>query len=149
MRRLLVVFTLVMMLLAPSAGAALSEVSLADIVVRHALSCVGIRYRFAGEGERGFDCAGLVRRTFAFIGIRLPRTTTEQFRSGRGIDKCELKAGDLVFFENTYRPGISHVGIYIGDGRFVHAASTPKRVRVDRLDSDYYVKRYAGARRVM
>ncbi|HEX9984160.1 MAG TPA: NlpC/P60 family protein [Thermoanaerobaculia bacterium] len=148
MRRLFVVLTLVMMLLAPSAGA-LSEVSLADIVVRHALSCVGIRYRFAGDGVHGLDCAGLVRRTFSFIGIRLPRTTTEQYQSGRGIDRAQLRAGDLVFFENTYRPGISHVGIYIGDGRFVHAASTPKRVRVDRLDSDYYVKRYAGARRVM
>jgi cell wall-associated NlpC family hydrolase len=118
-------------------------------IVERALGFLGIKYKFASENEnRGFDCAGLVKRTFALAGIRMPRTAAAQFREGCSVKREELLPGDLVFFKQTYKNGISHVGIYIGDGRFVHAASTPRRVQIDRLDAPYYASRFAGARRI-
>jgi len=118
-------------------------------MVERALSWIGVRYRFGGEDEKkGFDCAGLVRRAFSSI-IDLPRTAASQFREGLVVSREELKPGDLVFFRNTYKRGISHVGIYVGDGRFVHAASSRRAVVVDRLDAEYYRERFAGGRRVV
>jgi cell wall-associated NlpC family hydrolase len=118
-------------------------------MVDRALSWIGVRYRFGGQDEKkGFDCAGLVRRAFATV-IDLPRTAAAQFRQGCLVERNELQPGDLVFFKNTYKRGISHVGIYVGDGQFVHAASTRRAVVVDRLDSPYFNKRFAGGRRVM
>lgn len=117
-------------------------------MVERALSWIGVRYQFGGEDEnKGFDCAGLVRRAFSSI-RKLPRTAASQFREGLFVTREELQPGDLVFFKNTYKRGISHVGIYIGDGRFVHAASSRRAVVVDRLDSTYYRTRFAGGRRV-
>ncbi|MFP5245608.1 MAG: C40 family peptidase, partial [Thermoanaerobaculia bacterium] len=80
--------------------------------------------------------------------VDLPRTSASQYLVGEPVERDALQSGDLVFFRNTYRAGISHVGIYVGNGRFVHAASTSKDVRIDRLDSPYYAKRFAGGRRV-
>lgn len=118
-------------------------------MVERALSWIGVRYRFGGEDEKkGFDCAGLVRRAFRNI-VELPRTAASQFRHGLFVSREELKPGDLVFFRNTYKRGISHVGIYVGDGRFVHAASSRRAVVVDRLDTEYYRTRFAGGRRVV
>lgn len=108
---------------------------------------LGIRYRFGGESPRGFDCAGLVRRAFAIIGIDIPRTTGEQFERGCAVTREELAAGDLVFFRNTYRRGISHVGIYIGQSRFIHAARGG--VAIASLDGAYWTRRFAGARRLI
>lgn len=123
------------------------EVSRAGMVER-ALSWLGVRYRFGGQDEkRGFDCAGLVRRAFSAV-VDLPRTAAAQFRHGCIVERGELQPGDLVFFRNTYKRGISHVGIYIGDGQFVHAASRRRAVRIDRLDSPYFDKRFAGGRRI-
>jgi cell wall-associated NlpC family hydrolase len=116
--------------------------------VHTALSLIGSPYRFGGNGERGYDCAGLVRTAYAASGIRLPRTTTALFSAGLPISRDELRPGDLVFFRNTYRRGISHVGIYVGSGRFVHAPSRGGRVRTDVLHSAYYASRFAVARRV-
>lgn len=119
-------------------------------VIDRALSWLGVRYRFGGSDEkRGFDCAGLVRRAYSSIGVELPRTAALQYGQGCIVEREELRAGDLVFFKNTYKRGISHVGIYIGEGRFVHAASTGKRVRVDSVDAAYYRKRFAGGRRIV
>jgi cell wall-associated NlpC family hydrolase len=128
----------------------LPAVALADeSIVQRALGYLGIRYLFGGQSEtRGFDCAGFVKTTFAKAGIRLPRTAAQQFKEGCEVKRDELQPGDLVFFARTYKRGISHVGIYVGDGRFVHAASTGRKVRVDRLDSAYYASRFAGARRI-
>ena len=98
--------------------------------------------------KKGFDCAGLVRRVFSTMAVDLPRTAAAQFRQGCIVRRDELQPGDLVFFENTYKRGISHVGIYIGNGEFVHAASRRRAVTVDRLDSPYFDKRFAGGRRI-
>jgi cell wall-associated NlpC family hydrolase len=118
-------------------------------MVTRALSWIGVRYRFGGQDEKkGFDCAGLVRRVFSTI-VDLPRTAAAQFRQGCEVPRNELQPGDLVFFRNTYKPGISHVGIYVGDGEFVHAASRRRSVVVDRLDQAYYSTRFAGGRRIL
>ena len=108
---------------------------------------LGARYRFGGESPRGFDCAGLVRRAFSMIGIDLPRTTSQQFEHGCAVNREELAAGDLVFFRNTYRRGVSHVGIYIGESRFIHAARSG--VAIASLDGPYWSRRFAGARRLI
>lgn len=118
-------------------------------MVDRALSWIGVKYRFGGQDEtRGFDCAGLVRRAFSRV-VDLPRTAASQFREGFHVSREELQPGDLVFFKNTYKKGISHVGIYIGEGKFVHAASSRRSVVVDRLDATYYSSRFAGGRRVV
>lgn len=118
-------------------------------MVERALSWIGVRYRFGGQDEeKGFDCAGLVRRAFSSV-VDLPRTAASQFREGFLVSREELKPGDLVFFKNTYKRGISHVGIYVGDGRFVHAASSRRAVVVDELDATYFRTRFAGGRRVV
>ena len=118
-------------------------------MVDRALSWLGVRYRFGGQDEkRGFDCAGFVRRVFSTMTVDLPRTAAAQYRQGCIVERDELQPGDLVFFRNTYKRGISHVGIYIGNGEFVHAASRRRAVTVDRLDSPYFDKRFAGGRRI-
>jgi cell wall-associated NlpC family hydrolase len=118
-------------------------------MVERALSWLGVQYRFGGQDEKkGFDCAGLVRRAFSSLAVELPRTAAAQFRYGCIVPREELQAGDLVFFKNTYKRGISHVGIYIGNGEFVHAASRKRSVVVDKLDSPYFSSRFAGGRRV-
>jgi cell wall-associated NlpC family hydrolase len=118
-------------------------------MVERALSWIGVRYRFGGQDEKkGFDCAGLVRRVFSAT-VDLPRTAAAQFRHGCQVPREELQPGDLVFFRNTYKRGISHVGIYIGGGEFVHAASRRRSVVVDKLSSPYYSARFAGGRRVV
>lgn len=121
----------------------------ADLIVQEARESIGTPYRYARESERSTDCAGLVRRVAAVAGISMPRTSRAQYRTGKPISGKDLQPGDLVFFKNTYRMGISHVGIYIGDGEFIHAASRQKRVVVARLDVDYFARRFAGARRIV
>lgn len=118
-------------------------------ILRQAFASIGIRYRFAGNGERGIDCAGLMQRVFSAVGIRLPRTAAEQFREGVKIDRAELQPGDLVFFRDTYKHGISHVGVFVGNGIFVHASSSRRAVVADQLAGVYYDRRFAGARRVL
>ncbi len=148
MRKLLVVFVL----LALAAPAVLAEEEPREQpgMVDRALSWIGVRYRFGGQDEKkGFDCAGLVRRVFSTVAIELPRTAAAQFRHGCLVPRDELQPGDLVFFRNTYKRGISHVGLYIGGGEFVHAASRRRSVVVDRLDSSYFSTRFAGGRRLL
>jgi cell wall-associated NlpC family hydrolase len=118
-------------------------------IVERALSWIGVRYRFGGSDEtKGFDCAGFVRRVFSTAGVSLPRSAATQFREGCSVPLDELQPGDLVFFKNTYKRGISHVGIYLGDSQFIHAASSRRSVVVDRLDSPYFLTRFAGGRRL-
>ena len=116
-----------------------------DTLVNHALSLQGIPYVFGGTTRTGFDCSGFTRYVFAGSGIRLPRTSYEQFATGQPVNRSQLQPGDLVFF-STYSTGASHVGIYIGGGRFVHASD--QGVRVTSLNDSYYAARYIGARRV-
>ncbi len=115
-----------------------------------ALSLVGIDYRYGGDTpERGLDCSGLIRYVFQEVtGVMLPRTSKELSRIGRDVRAAELAPGDLVFF-NTRRFAFSHVGIYLGDDRFIHAPSRGGEVGVASLSSEYWRKRYNGARRLV
>jgi len=120
-----------------------------DIVVQ-ALSLLGTPYRFGGSSpEAGFDCSGLVHHVFASVLNReLPRRAEEISGVGHPVSRAELQPGDLVFF-NTLRRAFSHVAIYIGEGRFVHAPARNGRVRIEGLDDRYWATRFNGARRVM
>jgi cell wall-associated NlpC family hydrolase len=119
-------------------------------LVLFTLSQVGLPYRWGGNApNEGFDCSGLV--VYAFqqsLQVAVPRTTYAQARIGRDIPNRELRSGDLVFF-NTMRQRFSHVGIYVGDGRFVHAPAANERVRLDRLNATYWQGRFDGARRLI
>jgi cell wall-associated NlpC family hydrolase len=121
----------------------------AEVVVR-GLSFLGIPYRWGGDTRAsGLDCSGLVNKVYLeAAGIALPRTTRELAQSGRQVARKELKAGDLVFF-NTLRRPFSHVGIYLGGGRFLHAPSKGGKVRVEQLAERYWSKRFNGARRII
>ncbi len=118
-------------------------------VVRLALSYLGRPYVFGATGPRSFDCSGFTRYVMArAVGIRLPRTSRSQATVGRRIARAALQPGDLVFFENTWRRGVSHVGIAMGDGRMVHAF--PRRgVTIDRLSHSYLASRYYSSRTVL
>ncbi|MBM3392359.1 MAG: NlpC/P60 family protein [Betaproteobacteria bacterium] len=121
----------------------------AQELVMHALSFVGIHYRRGGESpETGFDCSGLVRHVFReSLGLALPRTSRDISRVGETVQRNDLQPGDLVFF-NTLRRGFSHVGIYLGEHRFVHAPATGGEVRVEDMRQRYWTKRFNGARRI-
>lgn len=106
---------------------------------------VGVPYRYGGTGARGFDCSGLVQYAWSKAGVRLPRTTSEQWRRTSPVQANDLRTGDLLFFRIDGR--ISHVGLYLGGGRFVHAPSTGRTVAVARLDAGYYRETFAGATR--
>jgi cell wall-associated NlpC family hydrolase len=117
-------------------------------VAHEALAWLGTPYRRGGASRHGIDCSGLTGAVFARRGIDLPRTAAEQFTQGLSVGPDEMRPGDLVFFRNTYKRGISHVGIYVGEGRFVHAAGRRQGVIVSDLARPYYQLRFAGARRV-
>jgi peptidoglycan endopeptidase LytF len=116
-------------------------------VVRTALAYRGVPYEWGGTSRRGFDCSGFTRFVYRKKGVALPHNAAEQFTEGKRVRGGHLKPGDLVFFHTT-RSGISHVGIYAGKGKFVHASSGGGSVRVDSLRSGYYKERLVGARRV-
>jgi cell wall-associated NlpC family hydrolase len=116
-------------------------------IVGHALSYRGSRYRWGGGSPSGFDCSGFTSYVYKQFGIKLPHSSSGQSGAGKYVPKSQLQAGDLVFF-HTSRGGISHVGIYIGNGQFVHASSAKGRVRTDSLNSGYYSRRYVTARRL-
>ena len=126
-----------------------------DIVDRQALveyakTLLGIKYVYGGETEKGFDCSGFVKYVYNHFGISIERTSSSQAKGGRKVKKSELKPGDLVFFD-TVDDGvlndISHVGIYIGDGNFIHASTyLKKKITIESLSSSYYSKRYMTAR---
>ncbi len=119
-------------------------------VVQAAYAFRGTRYVMGGTSRSGFDCSGFVRFILgATDGVALPRTAMEQYEHGTPISQAQAQPGDLVFFKNTYKPGISHVGIYVGGGQFVHAANAHKGVRADSLNSSYYQAHFAGIRRVL
>jgi len=108
----------------------------------------GRPYHYGGASPNaGFDCSGLVHYSYKQTGVVLPHNTEKQRLSGRHIQKAELRRGDLIFFDQEGKKN-SHVGIYLGDGRFVHAPSSGKHVRTDRLDAQYWKKHFSEARRV-
>ena len=137
--------------LALSAKAAAANVwhGAQDVAI-YALGLIGVDYRFGGESpEGGLDCSGLVRYVFQQVtGVTLPRTSKELSRIGSQVALTELQPGDLVFF-NTRRFQFSHVGIYLGDSRFIHAPSTGSEVEIAQLSEGYWQKHFNGARRLV
>lgn len=129
-------------------GAAIASGSTSD-VVSVAKRYLGARYVFGGSSPRGFDCSGFAKYVYSQIGVSLPRTASEQATKGLAIrNVSDLKAGDLVFFE-TYAPGISHVGIYIGDGKFIHASNPKGGVRVTSISGTSYASDFRGGTRIL
>ena len=113
------------------------------------LLALGVDYRYGGGSpESGFDCSGLVAHVFReAYGIELPHNARAQSEFGVRVSLSELRAGDLVFYNTLNRP-YSHVGIYLGDGRFVHAPKTGAQVRVESINGRYWMRRFDGARRI-
>ena len=108
---------------------------------------LNIPYLLGGNTYWGIDCSAYVQKVFGFLDISLPRTAREQFKLGEKVHKENLSIGDLVFFR-TYATFPSHVGIYLGQEQFIHASSFARRVRIDRIDKPYFVKRFIGAKRL-
>lgn len=121
----------------------------ASALVSTAMGFIGVPYRYGGNSaETGLDCSALVRLTYEkTLGKVLPRRAADQAAATQSIDRSELRPGDLVFF-NTMRRAFSHVGIYVGDGKFIHAPRSGARVRVENMDGSYWTARFNGARRV-
>jgi LysM repeat protein len=120
------------------------------ILVKVAKSFSGAPYRFGGDSVRGLDCSAFVKKMYEIFEVQLPRCAREQFYSGPRVEKQDLITGDLVFFKTKrYATYPTHVGIYIGDGKFIHASSLLRRgVKVDRLSDSYFTRTYTGAVRV-
>jgi len=115
-------------------------------IVRTARSFIGVPYLWGGDSpETGFDCSGLVAATYHLNGLNLPRSSREQFLVGEPVRREELAPGDLVFFANSGEE-ITHVGIYAGDDRFIHAPRQGRNIREDSLSVAYYEKRFRGGR---
>lgn len=112
-----------------------------------AFGFLGTRYRFGGTSRSGLDCSAFVQKVFNEMEVNLPRTAREQFERGEIVTRGDMKKGDLVFFR-TYASFPSHVGIYLGGNRMIHASSRDKRVVISSFDTPYYRSRYLGAKRV-
>jgi cell wall-associated NlpC family hydrolase len=132
----------------PSAAVAPPDVLSSEIAL-YALAQLGVPYVYGGASpDAGFDCSGLVRYVFRRTrNVDLPRTTFDLARVGQTVQPPALQPGDLVFF-NTLRREFSHVGIYLGEERFIHAPTSGGVVRIESLRADYWVRRFNGARRV-
>ena len=120
-----------------------------NLLIEEGMSHIGVRYRYGSDSpENGLDCSGLVLYVFrTAIGLDLPRTARSMAKMGTTVSRNNLKPGDLVFF-NTMRRAFSHVGIYVGDGQFLHAPAKGGKVRIDSFSS-YWTKRFNGARRII
>jgi len=132
---------------APNRRLVAANSSSKDIVER-ALGYRGVRYSYGSASRSATDCSGLTTQVYKAAGVALPRTSAQQSKVGQAVKKDTLKKGDLVFFKTNRGTRINHVGIYVGEGKFVHASSAGGKVKVDSLADGYYDRRYAGARRV-
>ncbi|MCM3635285.1 MULTISPECIES: C40 family peptidase [Paenibacillus] len=147
MKKLSIMVLAITLLLAFSAGSVSASSS---SMLTNIEDVKGTKYKYGGNTTSGFDCSGFVRYIFEKMDVELPRRSADQASEGTKVAKDNLKSGDLVFFDTSgsNNGGITHVGIYIGDGKFAHA-STSKGVTIDSLDSSYYKPRYVTARRVL
>jgi hypothetical protein len=116
-------------------------------IVGTAKKFIGVPYRWGGSSRReGFDCSGLTMVVYQLNGLNLPRSSREQYRVGTPIEKSQLSQGDLVFFATSGGRRVSHVGIYVGNDRFIHAPRRGKKIRTEHLTKKYFRNRYVGAR---
>jgi len=116
-------------------------------IVETAERFIGIPYRWGGSSpDQGFDCSGLAMAVYQYNGLNLPRSSRAQFEAGTPVERRALDRGDLVFFATSGASRVSHVGVYTGDDRFVHAPGRGKAIRVNSLSDKYYAMRYVGAR---
>ena len=127
-------------------GIAARGAAMASNLTRNAMRFLGVPYAFGGTSGYGFDCSGFTQHVYAMMGVRLPRMADEQYYAGKSF-VGQPRRGDLVFF-HTYASGVSHVGISLGDGRFIHASSS-HGVMVSSLHDSYWGPRYLGAKRVV
>jgi cell wall-associated NlpC family hydrolase len=118
-----------------------------DTLEEVAFSYLATPYRFGGSGDKGIDCSNFVRSVFRELNIELPRTAREQYRLGAQVDPGELRSGDLLFFR-TYAKYPSHVGIYLGDHKMIHASPRSRRVVITNVDAPYFRSRFIGAKRL-
>ena len=116
-------------------------------IVSTAKGLMGVAYVFGGTSPTGFDCSGLLQYVFKMNGLAIPRLADEQYQLGRKAQRNQLSAGDLVFF-TTYTSGVSHCGIYVGDGKFLHASSS-RGVTINSLDDEYWRARFVGAKNLV
>ena len=125
-----------------------SDEAIRNNVIAEAKKHLGIPYVWGGNSPNGFDCSGFVQYVLKQCNITIPRTTEQQVLTGKYIAKKQLQPGDLVFLQNTYRSGVSHVGIYIGNDQMIHASSS-KGVTISQLSSSYYLEHYHSARQLI
>lgn len=130
-----------------SSGSASSGTAAGNKIVATAKQYLGVPYKWGGTDPSGFDCSGFVYYVLRCNGINVSRTQVPMYSEGTPVSKANLQPGDLVFFQNTYKAGLSHVGIYVGDGQFIHAPSSGRVVSYADLNSDYYTAHYYGAAR--
>lgn len=128
-----------------STGSQVTGSTTGDQIVSKAKQYLGVPYKWGGTDPSGFDCSGFVYYVLRSLGINASRTMTTMYSQGTAVSKSELKPGDIVFFQNTYKEGLSHVGIYVGDGKFIHSPSSGKVVSYADLYSNYYIEHYYGA----
>ena len=126
-----------------------SSVAEREAIIASAQSMLGVPYRYGGTSPAtGFDCSGLVQYAYRHAGIRIPRTTGEQYRASLLLPRHALQPGDVIFFHLRGTARVSHVGIYLGDGRFIHAPSTGKKVSVSELNDPYWKRRFTSGGRL-
>lgn len=133
---------------APAASGAASVSALGLKIVEEAKKYIGVPYVAYGSSPNGFDCSGYTQYVARACGVTIGRTVASQWESGTYVAKEDLQPGDILFFQNTYKQGLSHVGIYVGDGQFLHAPNSNSVVCYSDLNSSYYVAHYYGARRL-
>jgi len=119
-----------------------------DRVIQTAKSYLGTPYVWGGSTTAGFDCSGFTQYVLKQNSIAVPRTAAQQYEKGTAVSKSKLKPGDLVFF-STYKPGASHLGIYLGKDQFIHASSGSGKVIISKLSGSYYTQHYLGAKRIV
>jgi murein DD-endopeptidase len=125
-----------------------AEPTLGDELALRAIAQVGKPYRYGGADLKGFDCSGLVFYVHQDLGVQVPRTAAEQYKMSKPVNIHQLLPGDLLFFRTTRSKRVTHVGVYAGGGRFVHAPQTGEKIEIRELSDEYYGKRLVGAGRL-